>query len=253
MAEDAYWYEAAFVVGITNALNVVADVAPELASVLPPDRGHRCARRCPGDLPRIRAFYARPDVPPAVPDRWPDLVTSAIDLGARTGRFQTTSWRGDFTRFVAFAVWSRHDRGSAPRSTAGSFGGSASRTAGSSRCLASPRCSPATRRSQTRSSSSRTWPISGLSMYHRLLEGRSDLVSVAKPRTINLAHHLAISIGRQTSEAASAGTPPKSRRPAFAPAQHRATKAVRGHRPEGPPAEPRDIPEPRTRHGDVFC
>src|SRR2546427_2487273 len=33
MAEDAPWYEAAFVTGITNALNVVAD---GLAEVLPP-------------------------------------------------------------------------------------------------------------------------------------------------------------------------------------------------------------------------
>ena len=63
MAEDALWYEAAQVVGITNALNVVADVAPELASVLPPVADTDAPDEVAVTFREIRAFYARPDVP----------------------------------------------------------------------------------------------------------------------------------------------------------------------------------------------
>ena len=57
MAADALWYEAAQVVGITNALNVVADA---LGSCGVP------ARDVPGAetvFAEIRAFYASDDVP----------------------------------------------------------------------------------------------------------------------------------------------------------------------------------------------
>lgn len=61
MKEDALWYEAALVVGITNALNVVADAlgdaTGELAAVAA-DRGE------PAELfADIRAFYQRAEVP----------------------------------------------------------------------------------------------------------------------------------------------------------------------------------------------
>jgi len=61
MTEDALWYEAALVVGITNALNVVADaLAPTGAPVADLPTGDAGAV-----LDEIRAFYARDDVPTA--------------------------------------------------------------------------------------------------------------------------------------------------------------------------------------------
>lgn len=63
MKEDALWYEAAHVVGVTNALNVVADALGEAAPGLPaldPAAGGDETRALFDD---IRAFYARGDVP----------------------------------------------------------------------------------------------------------------------------------------------------------------------------------------------
>ena len=65
MGGDALWYEAAQVVGITNALNVVAD---GLGGVLPPSsRTRRCPRsgRC---SPTCATFY---EMPPAARSRLP--------------------------------------------------------------------------------------------------------------------------------------------------------------------------------------
>jgi len=57
MAADAPWYEAALLVGITNALNVVADAPLEgLESATP---GAEAA----ATFEEVRVFYARPDVP----------------------------------------------------------------------------------------------------------------------------------------------------------------------------------------------
>jgi len=64
MREDALWYEAAQVVGVTNALNVVADALDgTTAGLLSP-----LDETAPGDDVRplfaeIRGFYARADVP----------------------------------------------------------------------------------------------------------------------------------------------------------------------------------------------
>jgi len=63
MAEDALWYEAAMVVGITNALNVVADAFGEATTdfvALAPDAGGEQAQALFAD---IRAFYGRGEVP----------------------------------------------------------------------------------------------------------------------------------------------------------------------------------------------
>ena len=68
MDGDAVWYEAAFVVGITNALNVVADALTDAR-----DLGVEIAggddTQVPADVSatfaEIRAFYARADVPAA--------------------------------------------------------------------------------------------------------------------------------------------------------------------------------------------
>jgi alkylhydroperoxidase/carboxymuconolactone decarboxylase family protein YurZ len=58
MAEDALWYEAASVVGITNALNVVADaLGEEESGWMPVDETATPV------FDEIRAFYGRPDVP----------------------------------------------------------------------------------------------------------------------------------------------------------------------------------------------
>jgi alkylhydroperoxidase family enzyme len=63
MAEDALWYEAAMVVGITNALNVVADAfgdaTPDLTALTADAAGDQ-AQALFAD---IRAFYARNEVP----------------------------------------------------------------------------------------------------------------------------------------------------------------------------------------------
>ena len=61
MTGDAAWYEAAFVVGVTNAVNVVAD-SLSIASLKPVDdpNGDPTLATLFDD---IRAFYARTDVP----------------------------------------------------------------------------------------------------------------------------------------------------------------------------------------------
>ena len=53
LTDDALWYEAALLVGITNALNVVAD-AP-LAALEPADQGPKAEQV----FAEIRAFYGR--------------------------------------------------------------------------------------------------------------------------------------------------------------------------------------------------
>ena len=62
LAGDAVWYEAAFVVGITNAMNVVADSLDGVASFSPIDDAGAPAEV--GALfTAIRTFYDRTDVP----------------------------------------------------------------------------------------------------------------------------------------------------------------------------------------------
>ncbi len=61
MRADAAWYEAAFVVGVTNAVNVVAD-ALSVASLKPVDDPNGDATLAVL-FDDIRAFYARADVP----------------------------------------------------------------------------------------------------------------------------------------------------------------------------------------------
>jgi len=59
MADDAPWYEAALLVGVTNALNVVAD--SPLESLEPA----RPSAEAEAVFAEIRAFYDRTDVPTA--------------------------------------------------------------------------------------------------------------------------------------------------------------------------------------------
>jgi Carboxymuconolactone decarboxylase family len=65
MKDDALWYEAASVVGVTNALNVVADGLP--ADLLPPP-----ATTTGAPFEEIRAFYGEVPAP---------LLTIARDPG----------------------------------------------------------------------------------------------------------------------------------------------------------------------------
>jgi len=68
MDGDAVWYEAAYVVGITNALNVVADGLTDAralgAAVADPDEA-TAPPEAAVTFGEIRAFYARADVPVA--------------------------------------------------------------------------------------------------------------------------------------------------------------------------------------------
>jgi hypothetical protein len=59
LTEDALWYEAAQVVGITNALNVVADGAGAVLAM--PEAA--AAPEAVAVFAAIRAFYAAPSVP----------------------------------------------------------------------------------------------------------------------------------------------------------------------------------------------
>jgi alkylhydroperoxidase/carboxymuconolactone decarboxylase family protein YurZ len=62
MAEDALWYEAAFVVGITNALNVVADGLG--TDLLPPVEEAAADDEVRQLYADVRAFYGGGAVPP---------------------------------------------------------------------------------------------------------------------------------------------------------------------------------------------
>src|SRR5215470_12888151 len=66
MTDDALWYEAAHVVGVTNALNVVADAAagtPGLEAVLPAVPEADAAPEARASLAEIREFYGGAAVP----------------------------------------------------------------------------------------------------------------------------------------------------------------------------------------------
>ena len=65
MAEDALWYEAANVVGITNALNVVADGLGSAASdaLLKPVEEAGAPRDVQALFADIRAFYSCREIP----------------------------------------------------------------------------------------------------------------------------------------------------------------------------------------------
>jgi len=67
--EDAPWYEAAFVVGITNAMNVVADAIAGSAAVAPliaPLEPAACDKRTAALYEDIRSFYSSAEVPLAL-------------------------------------------------------------------------------------------------------------------------------------------------------------------------------------------
>ncbi len=65
MKEDALWYEAAFVTGITNALNVVADSLAPVSGVclVEPVEEATAEGKLATTFADIRDFYERDDVP----------------------------------------------------------------------------------------------------------------------------------------------------------------------------------------------
>jgi alkylhydroperoxidase/carboxymuconolactone decarboxylase family protein YurZ len=65
MHDDALWYEAAFVVGMTNALNVVADaLAPQPGvTLLTPMEEASADQKTAAVFAEIRSFYAKEEVP----------------------------------------------------------------------------------------------------------------------------------------------------------------------------------------------
>lgn len=65
LGDDALWYEAALVVGVTNALNVVADgLDPAaLGAVFPPVEESAAGDEVRACFAEIRAFYGTPEVP----------------------------------------------------------------------------------------------------------------------------------------------------------------------------------------------
>ena len=64
MSDDAAWYEAAFVVGMTNALNVAAEGVPALAAgVLTPVDEAAAVEPLATLFAEIRAFYSSATVP----------------------------------------------------------------------------------------------------------------------------------------------------------------------------------------------
>jgi AhpD family alkylhydroperoxidase len=107
MDGDAVWYEAAFVVGITNALNVVADAltdARELGVAL----GEVDDARTPADVHAtftdIRSFYATADVPVAFRLIATDAGYLADVWGAARRAFSDNALSRRLKETLAFAV-----------------------------------------------------------------------------------------------------------------------------------------------------
>ncbi len=107
MKGDHLWYEAAHVVGITNALNVAADGLaglPAVTALLPPVAETGADAAAGALFAEIRAFYARSDVPPVFRFLARDPAYAA-DVWAATRRaFGDNKLARRFKETLAFAV-----------------------------------------------------------------------------------------------------------------------------------------------------
>ena len=118
MVGDAPWYEASFVVGVTNALNVAADglaEAPAVGVLLPPVTEAEAPGEARTLFAEILAFYARADVPAVFRFLARDPAYAA-DVWAATRRaFDDNRLSRRFKEALAFAVslTSRSDFGTA--------------------------------------------------------------------------------------------------------------------------------------------
>jgi alkylhydroperoxidase/carboxymuconolactone decarboxylase family protein YurZ len=106
MVGDALWYESAYVVGITNALNVAADglaALPAVTALLPPvaaGEGGAAAAL----FAEIRAFYARADVPPVFRFLARDPAYASDVWGATRRAFSDNRLARRLKESLAFAV-----------------------------------------------------------------------------------------------------------------------------------------------------
>ncbi|MBM4438941.1 MAG: carboxymuconolactone decarboxylase family protein [Candidatus Rokubacteria bacterium] len=107
MDGDALWYEAAFVVGITNALNVVADAltdARSLGATIPAPDEASAPAEVASTFGEIRTFYARADVPVAFRLLAADPGYLADVWGATRRAFEDATLTRRVKEALAFAV-----------------------------------------------------------------------------------------------------------------------------------------------------
>jgi alkylhydroperoxidase/carboxymuconolactone decarboxylase family protein YurZ len=107
MVGDAIWYEAAHVVGITNALNVAADGLASVSAVtalLPPVATGEGGAEVAALFAEIRAFYARADVPPIFHFLARDPGYAADVWGAARRAFDDNRLSRRLKESLAFAV-----------------------------------------------------------------------------------------------------------------------------------------------------
>ena len=107
MSADALWYEAAMVVGITNALNVVADgltSARALGASIPDPDEARVPADAASTFGEIRKFYARADVPVAFRLLATDPGYLADVWGAARHAFSDNRLSRRLKEALAFAV-----------------------------------------------------------------------------------------------------------------------------------------------------
>jgi AhpD family alkylhydroperoxidase len=98
MAEDAPWYEAALLVGVTNALNVVADAPLDSLEPASPSAEAQAV------FAEIRAFYDRADVPLAFRRLAGDAGYLADLWGAARRVFADNTLTRRHKEALAFAV-----------------------------------------------------------------------------------------------------------------------------------------------------
>jgi alkylhydroperoxidase/carboxymuconolactone decarboxylase family protein YurZ len=98
MAGDAPWYEAALLVGVTNALNVVADAPLESLEPASPSAEAQAV------FAEIRAFYDRADVPVAFRRLAADAGYLADVWGAARRAFADNTLTRRHKEALAFAV-----------------------------------------------------------------------------------------------------------------------------------------------------
>jgi alkylhydroperoxidase/carboxymuconolactone decarboxylase family protein YurZ len=107
MVGDAIWYEAAHVVGITNALNVAADglaSVPAVTALLRPVPEGEAGPEAAALFAEIRAFYARADVPPVFRILARDPRYAADVWGAARRAFDDNRLSRRLKESLAFAV-----------------------------------------------------------------------------------------------------------------------------------------------------
>src|SRR5499433_468529 len=107
MADDALWYEAALLVGVTNALNVVADSPLDSLEPASPSAEAQAV------FAEIRAFYDRADVPLAFRRVAADPGYLADLWGAARRAFADNKLTRRHKEALAFSVTSRSAFGAA--------------------------------------------------------------------------------------------------------------------------------------------